>query len=341
MASRIPKTLYHYCSLPNFQKIIEGKTLWLTDISQSNDSLEMKWLYDEFLLYFTKKQTEYFQKVISIQEKYNELHKYDKNDSRSYIQYLEETRNNPPPKIPEYDPKKIEEVENSIRLYQNMGVYLSFVFCLSELPDSLSQWRGYADDGCGIAIGFKKAYFSLFNQFDGTEIEDLFSFNRIMYGSKNAQLYFDEVSEFSKISENSSSDDIIRIAEKTLFKISRRAASYKNESFKEEKEWRITITIKNFNYTSDTFDIGLLNSKELFLGKYCFDKIAFASTKDKLIPHIELRLPELKDAISDIYIGPKSKLTIDQLRMFLTANGLLSSTDDKSIAIHHSASSYR
>src|ERR1700759_4828234 len=32
-------------------------------------------------------------------------------------------------------------------------------FCLSEEADLLSQWRGYADDGRGVSIGFSKEYF--------------------------------------------------------------------------------------------------------------------------------------------------------------------------------------
>lgn len=31
-------------------------------------------------------------------------------------------------------------------------------FCLSEDGDLLSQWRGYADDGRGVAIGFSRSY---------------------------------------------------------------------------------------------------------------------------------------------------------------------------------------
>lgn len=33
---------------------------------------------------------------------------------------------------------------------------LAYGFCLSVKRDMLSQWRGYADDGMGFAIGFKK-----------------------------------------------------------------------------------------------------------------------------------------------------------------------------------------
>ena len=31
-------------------------------------------------------------------------------------------------------------------------------FCLSEKCDLLSQWRGYAEDGTGVAIGFSVEY---------------------------------------------------------------------------------------------------------------------------------------------------------------------------------------
>jgi hypothetical protein len=33
-------------------------------------------------------------------------------------------------------------------------------FCLSAQGDLLSQWRGYADDGRGVAIGFDSVFFS-------------------------------------------------------------------------------------------------------------------------------------------------------------------------------------
>ncbi len=43
-------------------------------------------------------------------------------------------------------------VENINSRYDGLG------FCLSEEGDLLSQWRGYADDGKGISIGFSKDY---------------------------------------------------------------------------------------------------------------------------------------------------------------------------------------
>ena len=52
--------------------------------------------------------------------------------------------------------------------YEN-GVYSNFSmktfwFCFSESKDKLSQWRGYAQDGKGIAIGFNKDVLEELNQ---------------------------------------------------------------------------------------------------------------------------------------------------------------------------------
>ena len=37
-------TVYHYCSLDVFAKIIEGKSIRLSDITKSNDSMEILWI---------------------------------------------------------------------------------------------------------------------------------------------------------------------------------------------------------------------------------------------------------------------------------------------------------
>ncbi len=336
MSTRVPKTLYHYCSLPTFQKIVEGKTIWLSDISQSNDSLEMKWVYNQFLYYFIEKDTEYLERRISLYKKYDAI--YDQKDKKSYIEALVSY---PPKEMPKYDSKQIKDFQDKITLFQNINIYLSYVFCLTECVDSLSQWRGYADDGFGISIGFKGQYFSLFNLFKGYDIGDMFSFDKISYGVKHANEYFNQVSEFDKITENSTSDDIEEIAQQALYKISRRAAFFKNDSFKEEKEWRLAITLKNYDYSNNYFDFSSMNMKEAFQGRYFIERFGFISTNDRLVPHIELTLSLMKDAICSIYIGPKSNVSIEDMRMFLIANGLLASTNDKSIEIHYSASSYR
>lgn len=40
----MPDTLYYYCTLSTFVKIIESKTLRLSEIGKSNDYMELVWL---------------------------------------------------------------------------------------------------------------------------------------------------------------------------------------------------------------------------------------------------------------------------------------------------------
>lgn len=44
-------TLYHYCSLDSFLAITKGKTLRLSDVTKSNDSEEIKYLWDCYIAY--------------------------------------------------------------------------------------------------------------------------------------------------------------------------------------------------------------------------------------------------------------------------------------------------
>lgn len=50
--------------------------------------------------------------------------------------------------------EEIEEIRRALLIIEDMFDGLGF--CLSEKPDLLSQWRGYADDGQGLSIGFNK-----------------------------------------------------------------------------------------------------------------------------------------------------------------------------------------
>ena len=36
--------LYHYCSVQTFYNIIKNKSIWLSDLSRTNDSKELIWL---------------------------------------------------------------------------------------------------------------------------------------------------------------------------------------------------------------------------------------------------------------------------------------------------------
>jgi len=104
-------TLYHYCSTSSFFSIVNSASIWLSSLSQSNDSLEGK--------------------IVSASVA--QLAEQDKLDER--------TRS-----LIEQHIRQIEESTEALG------------FCLSEEGDLLSQWRGYAQDATGFAIGFNTDY---------------------------------------------------------------------------------------------------------------------------------------------------------------------------------------
>jgi hypothetical protein len=103
--------LYHYCTATTFHSIVASKSIWLSSLSQFNDSMEGK----------------------LASEAVERLATSDKLDSETTKRIQD----------------AVSRVENSV---DGLG------FCMSEEGDLLSQWRGYADDGAGVAIGFSMEY---------------------------------------------------------------------------------------------------------------------------------------------------------------------------------------
>ena len=119
--------LYHYCDNKALESIIKNKQLWMTDISNSND-------YNEVQLFNP-------QLFCDIEELYKnapfELSFQNKVDFEALKDLL-------------------ILINNCItRIFDN-GYLTSFVSCLCEDGDVLSQWRGYANDGKGCSIGFSR-----------------------------------------------------------------------------------------------------------------------------------------------------------------------------------------
>lgn len=107
------KVVYHYCSVDTFFNIIKNSSMWLSDISKSND----------------------YQECVRCREFVN----------KGMEEYLRDD---------------VEALKAWGIWYEN-GVHSNFLMktfcvCFSESKDKLSQWRGYAQDGKGIAIGFDK-----------------------------------------------------------------------------------------------------------------------------------------------------------------------------------------
>lgn len=197
-----------------------------------------------------------------------------------------------------------------------------YIASFSQGSDLLSQWRAYANDGYGVAIGFNSDYFKK---------------NKMI---KTSQVLYDEICQEKQIDlmlkplDNLDCDiDINSIEFKNICKeiiidINNLSARSKNELFKEEQEVRL---IHNPKIIDD-------KKNKKFIFKDNLSKMKFRSVCGNLIPYFELKFEEeIKDipAILEIVKGPKNKFIEQEVKIFLSLNGFYS------VDIKSSKSSYR
>lgn len=199
--------------------------------------------------------------------------------------------------------------------------YICWAFCLSEKGDLLSQWRGYASDGAGFSIGFDEE----------TIINSCNKKNCCLdIGLEKMNYYFD----FGPLKD-------MRFSTKLLLIICE-CFSYKNQGFSEELEHRIIA----------------ISDKEDFFGSRQKEYLEYENNADKLNSknegtqylnfvdnesepkHIELPFSYLGNPVREIIIGPKNRMTIDEVKEFLVSKNCLKSLKDESIIVKKSEIPY-
>ena len=118
------------------------------------------------------------------------------------------------------------------------------------------------------------------------------------------------------------------------------APFYKNETFKDEREWRIAYTA----VSSDVIKHNLPNpaDKDQIVNDIAFFKnFGYVVKNQTLVSHLELTLPLLKNIISSITLGPKCKVTPFEMQMILASIEMDKNHQGKPIKILRSAASYQ
>lgn len=215
--------------------------------------------------------------------------------------------------------------DNVFNLYE-LNDYTPFITCFSKNGDLLSQWRAYANDGSGIAIGFNTAYFNIEHQLPFT----MAVFNKHSIGLH--EVYYDYKIQLDIINRLLYEISLSRHIpdEKTIelaSKLKRYSFILKNPAFFEEQEWRIIYTplILGCNQDDTTQVIGAISDCK------------FRVTSNDIAPYFLLSFSEQKDIspISEIILGPKNKMSPQKLWTFLSINNL------KNVSIKLSNASYR
>lgn len=299
------KIVYHYCNINTFYSIISNQTLRLSDITKSNDRLEMTWAISIIRKVF--------------EEKYESLD----TEIKSAI------------KIENY----MDCIEQKISLYfeQNELRNKFFVICFSgqNSGDLLSQWRGYGDDGRGIALGFREQTLNRISDsvrlYEGNDACILY--NKVLYDEKNQKNKIEEiVGHFlSKLnakckSENLGLDNELESILLECFpRLYQEAIFMKNPFFQEENESRLVICEGNAGKQFKNGEIDNLK-KQYYI------------RKNQLVGYYDISLQKVSQkTILKLIIGPKCDNDKASLLSFLKDNNFQLKESD----IVYSKGSYR
>ena len=298
--------VYHYCNINTFYSIISNKTLRLSDITKSNDQLELTWAKSIIRKVFGNSYDELKDEIKSKLKK------------EAYMDQIEQ-------KIASYFEK--DELRNKF-----------FVICFSgnNSGDLLSQWRGYGDDGQGIAIGFNESVLKRISdpvQMYENKEQQCILYNKVIYDEKSQEKRIKEIVMhfLKKLNDQSINNEfgINNQFESILLecfpRLYQEAIFMKNPFFKEEDESRLVIC--------EGKEGEIIESRESSISEK-----KYYIRNNQLVGYYDINLEKVKkQKILEIVMGPKCKLDQKTLLNFLQDNQF--AVQEK--IIHHSKGSYR
>jgi hypothetical protein len=307
------KVLYHYTDAGGFAGIVQCGKLWATDIRFLNDPLELRYAWEALLLALEAAKSE--------KPEYSEA--YD-----AALQAISMTN--------AVDPDAIED-----RIFST-----SF----SEDGDELGQWRSYAGDAKGMALGFDKENITMLDvpyfhhaedgqlvqmkaTISGTNQEVPFRWGaftqQIKYGDVARKRAIEAV--LYQIERSCEKNGVGTTAQKLVNAIMRipvylsMLALVKKTTYESEREWRITIA-EHFGSSSLSMKKALSRVEEYKW--YAQGALETVNVKFRpggragLKPYTEI--PFKKSALVRVVIGPNiesPELAVSTARRLLDRHG--------------------
>lgn len=191
-------------------------------------------------------------------------------------------------------------IENISRtLLQEMDC--PYIFCLSKDKDVLSQWRSYANDGKGVAIGFDVDFIEKHYSLYGTEV--IYDKER-QYDLLSQKISDSVLMNLNNAIKSRNSDEIYRKSKILVSHILQDAIMCKNPAFQEEKEYRLYCGYRRTEEKS-------------------VSDIKFKVTDCSKIPFRELCSKDIEyRLIKNVVVGPKASINNRNLWLFLESKGL-------------------
>lgn len=305
---RLPATLYHYCPNDAFVEIVTKRTVRISALSLSNDSREGRLVGEA---------------VIRLAEK-------DKLGMR-IIGGLGAG-------VPDFPIARLRAgLEYLEKMFDGLG------FCLSAEGDLLSQWRGYADDGRGVSIGFSRSYWEKRSKDSVENAEDFgFSLRKVLYEPTEHEAQVEPTYQELRELINSGELDIVshggliraqmRTAEEIAADNSRNKAArmkmlskllelfpklhiLKSAAFKEEQEWRLVSA-----YVTNTEEV-----------------LSYRARGASVVPFRDIDVADVEgeSSITEVVLGPRHITPPEVIQAMLRQHGF------GIVPVRKSAASYR
>lgn len=203
-----------------------------------------------------------------------------------------------------------QEDSEILRTHYDINKAIPFVFCMSEEKDLLSQWRSYGGDGAGVAIGFNKEMFPKVEGVPGRNISPDMNTGlcqAVYCGHGDVDALVQEIF-------NSGYKDAVGVDKEKPWLhdfpllVSRVSPVLKNKSFREEREWRLVHS--PLIMSNDA------NENIIRGSRYGIDQVV----KEGAIRTF-FEYDFVPAFVSEIWLGPKCKVSSFDMGMFLSLNG--------------------
>jgi len=228
----------------------------------------------------------------------------------------------------------MEDLSTALEMYEQFAEGLGI--CLSEDGDLLSQWRGYAGDATGFAIGFDSDYLRELVLHISEQKEHMLLVSQVIYdpaaqADRLKPLYakfkkamsdgaFESPTNWlaqygTEASQNAYHEQKMKARSALAMSLSgilEPLFLLKTSAFREEREWRIVAIAATHT------------------------ECLFRASGDKIVPYREYELATLsRDSIVQVMLGPKNPTPKKVVEAFLESKGF------GNISVQQSKATYR
>jgi hypothetical protein len=220
--------------------------------------------------------------------------------------------------------------------------YFGYCFCMSAERDRLSQWRGYASDGTGVAIGFNRRFLGRWAEknlkdlgsdaeTDPNPMQPKFSLEQVIYDSERQKdlvtktlgalkkgfpsplTLMNMLADPGSALKAKEAGERYREEMRGLMSYLHFTRAYvlKSDAFEEEREWRL-------------------------IARSGFENVEFHASGGRLIPFLTLDIPtDIGELIDEVVLGPKCSTPPEFISQCLIRYG------HDHVAVGSSRASYR